>query len=181
MTLHETTSFCSSVRVLLGAIMCQLAWICRLSARHGTEIRFSSAGFGARSMALERLSKRVEALFKSLGLPVVQAPGEAEAMCAALQRQGLVHACATKDSDVLVMGATRVYFNLHLNVSPAFDISWGLSLQQAKICLVHCKRALRTALIVESKGLVKDYDHEGLLKAILITCAWVLVRRLLRT
>ncbi|GFH25169.1 uncharacterized protein HaLaN_23093, partial [Haematococcus lacustris] len=51
------------------------------------------------------------------GLPVVQAPGEAEAMCAALNAAGLVDAVQTKDVDALLFGATTVYRNLHLQVT----------------------------------------------------------------
>lgn len=50
------------------------------------------------------------------GLPVVQAPGEGEALCAALNQQGLVHSCATLDGDVLLFGAERVYHTLKLQV-----------------------------------------------------------------
>ena len=50
------------------------------------------------------------------GLPVVQAPGEGEALCAALNQQGLVHSCATLDGDVLLFGAEQVYHTLKLQV-----------------------------------------------------------------
>ncbi len=43
------------------------------------------------------------------GLPVVEAPGEAEATCAALCAAGLVKAVATSDGDALLYGAERVY------------------------------------------------------------------------
>jgi len=38
-------------------------------------------------------------------------------MCAALQRDGYVDACATRDSDALIFGATCVYHTLNLQVS----------------------------------------------------------------
>ena len=50
------------------------------------------------------------------GLPVVQAPGEGEAMCAALNEAGLVHACATCDGDVLLFGAQTTFHTLKLQV-----------------------------------------------------------------
>ncbi len=43
------------------------------------------------------------------GLRVVQAPGEAEAVCAALDRAGHVDACVTKDSDALLFGAQTLF------------------------------------------------------------------------
>lgn len=50
------------------------------------------------------------------GVPVVQAPGEGEAMCAALNQQGLVDGCATLDGDVLLFGARTVYHTFKLQV-----------------------------------------------------------------
>lgn len=54
------------------------------------------------------------------GLPVVQAPGEGEAMCAALNEAGLVHACATCDGDVLLFGAQTTFHTLKLQVRLLF-------------------------------------------------------------
>ena len=54
------------------------------------------------------------------GLPVVQAPGEGEAMCAALNTAGLVHACATCDGDVLLYGAQTTFHTLKLQVRLRF-------------------------------------------------------------
>ena len=51
------------------------------------------------------------------GVPVVQSPGEGEAMCAALNKAGLADACATFDGDVLLFGAHTVFHTLKLQVS----------------------------------------------------------------
>lgn len=53
----------------------------------------------------------------SQGLPVFYAPGEAEAVCAALSRAGCVDGCASNDSDCLLYGAEAVYHTLKLSVS----------------------------------------------------------------
>ncbi|DBB04272.1 TPA: hypothetical protein ACH3X1_012770 [Trebouxia sp. C0004] len=53
-------------------------------------------------------------MLHNMGLPVVQAPGEGEAMCAALNAAGVVDACATFDGDVLLFGAHTVYHTLKL-------------------------------------------------------------------
>ena len=52
------------------------------------------------------------------GLWVVQAPGEAEATCAALNQGGYVDACATVDSDVLLFGAETALHTLRPLVTP---------------------------------------------------------------
>lgn len=45
-------------------------------------------------------------LLKLLGVPVVQAPGDAEAFCAQLVKAGTVYAVASEDMDTLPFGAT---------------------------------------------------------------------------
>jgi hypothetical protein len=66
-------------------------------------------------------------------------------MCAALQRQGYVDACATKDSDALILGATRVYHTINLQVR-------CLDLQQSRIngCLLICQRNERVYIALSS-------------------------------
>ncbi|XP_034018563.1 flap endonuclease GEN homolog 1 [Thalassophryne amazonica] len=50
-----------------------------------------------------------------LGVPWVTAAGEAEAMCAFLDSQGLVDGCITSDGDVFLYGAQTVYRNFNMN------------------------------------------------------------------
>lgn len=51
-------------------------------------------------------------LLQLLGIPVIQAPSEAEAQCAQLCREGLVYAVATEDMDALTLGCPRLIRNL---------------------------------------------------------------------
>jgi len=51
-------------------------------------------------------------LLRLLGVPVMDAPGEAEAQCAALCSEGLVYGVATEDMDTLTFGAPRVIRHL---------------------------------------------------------------------
>ncbi|KAG8580126.1 hypothetical protein GDO81_007152 [Engystomops pustulosus] len=51
-----------------------------------------------------------------LGVPWVQAAGEAEAMCAYLDANGYVDGCITNDGDVFLYGAKTVYRNFTMNV-----------------------------------------------------------------
>ncbi|KAK3518189.1 hypothetical protein QTP70_033885 [Hemibagrus guttatus] len=50
-----------------------------------------------------------------LGIPWVSAAGEAEAMCAFLDAQGLVDGCITSDGDAFLYGAQTVYRNFNMN------------------------------------------------------------------
>lgn len=52
---------------------------------------------------------------KLLGIPVLQANGEAEALCAQLNREGHVVACITADSDAFLYGANCVIKAIHPN------------------------------------------------------------------
>ncbi len=61
----------------------------------------------------------VKRLLRLMGVPVVEATGEAEATCAALARAGKVYAAATEDMDALTFGATRLV--RHMTFSDARD------------------------------------------------------------
>lgn len=56
-------------------------------------------------------------LLKLMGIPVVQAPGEAEAQCAELCKSGKVWATATEDMDALTFGSPRLF--RHMTFSQA--------------------------------------------------------------
>ncbi|XP_068793229.1 flap endonuclease GEN homolog 1 isoform X1 [Struthio camelus] len=59
--------------------------------------------------------KECLALLECLGVPWVQAAGEAEAMCAYLNANGHVDGCITNDGDVFLYGAQTVYRNFAMN------------------------------------------------------------------
>uniref|UniRef100_A0A4W4H4X5 XPG-I domain-containing protein n=1 Tax=Electrophorus electricus TaxID=8005 RepID=A0A4W4H4X5_ELEEL len=57
-----------------------------------------------------------------LGVPWVQAAGEAEALCAFLDSQGFVDGCITNDGDAFLYGAQTVYRNFNMNTKdPQID------------------------------------------------------------
>ncbi|NXY84806.1 GEN endonuclease, partial [Alcedo cyanopectus] len=61
-------------------------------------------------------------LLECLGVPWVQAAGEAEAMCAYLNAKGHVDGCITNDGDVFLYGAQTVYRNFAMNAKdPCLD------------------------------------------------------------
>ncbi|KAI4311589.1 hypothetical protein MLD38_036473 [Melastoma candidum] len=75
-------------------------------------------------------------LLKLLGIPVLKAKGEAEALCAQLNKDGHVDACITADSDAFLFGAKCVIKCIHPNSREPFecycisDIEGGLGLKR---------------------------------------------------
>jgi len=57
-------------------------------------------------------NEQTKQLLRLMGLPVVEAPSEAEATCAALCRDGKVYASATEDADCLTFGTSVLVRNL---------------------------------------------------------------------
>ncbi|KAJ0235632.1 Flap endonuclease GEN-like 1 [Hirschfeldia incana] len=103
----------------------------------------------------EWVSECVE-LLKLLGIPVLKAKGEAEALCAQLNSRGFVDACITPDSDAFLFGATSVIKSINPNSTEPFecyhmsDIEAGLGLK-------------RRHLIAISLFVGNDFDSGGVL------------------
>ncbi|KAI7737890.1 hypothetical protein M8C21_032154 [Ambrosia artemisiifolia] len=75
-------------------------------------------------------------LVELFGMPVLKASGEAEGLCAQLNKQGRVDACITSDSDAFLFGATCIIKHLIPNSQEPFefylmsDIEAGLGLKR---------------------------------------------------
>merc|ERR1719356_1128886 len=76
-------------------------------------------------------NEQTKHLLRLMGLPVVEAPSEAEATCAALCKAGKVYAAATEDADCLTFGTKILIRNLMAAES-----------QKKQILEVHLDRAL---------------------------------------
>ncbi|XP_057531770.1 flap endonuclease GEN-like 1 [Amaranthus tricolor] len=93
-------------------------------------------------------------LLKHLGMPVLRATGEAEALCAQLNSEGLVDACITADSDAFLFGAKCVIKHVDPKSTVPFecyfaeDIAVGLGLRR--------KHLIAVSLLVGS-----DYNLNG--------------------
>eukprot|EP00210_Caulerpa_lentillifera_P008165 g7798.t1 len=83
--------------------------------------------------AIEKFSKRAvrinskqndecKRLLRLMGVPVIEAPSEAEAQCAEMCRSNLVYAVATEDMDALTFGAPRLVRNLMAVQSKQKDV-----------------------------------------------------------
>ncbi|NXJ67099.1 GEN endonuclease, partial [Rostratula benghalensis] len=74
-------------------------------------------------------------LLECLGVPWVQAAGEAEAMCAYLNAKGHVDGCITNDGDVFLYGAQTVYRNFAMNTKdPLLDCYTMSSIKEKLGC-----------------------------------------------
>ncbi|XP_028987290.1 probable flap endonuclease 1 homolog [Betta splendens] len=68
--------------------------------------RAKSKGFSNSTGTASSKTKDCIKLLSLLGVPVIQAPGDAEALCARLVREGSVDAVASEDMDTLPFGGT---------------------------------------------------------------------------
>jgi flap endonuclease GEN len=81
--------------------------------------------------------EQVAAILEAMGLPVIQAPGEAEATCAALCSAGIVDGVASFDGDTLLFGAETVYLVVKLSTTQEKTCTLTkLSLEQVRTHLV---------------------------------------------
>lgn len=83
-------------------------------------------------------NEETKKLLALMGIPVVDAPSEAEATCAALCRDGKVYAAATEDADCLTFGTKILVRNLMAAESQKktiYEISLEVALQQLNISM----------------------------------------------
>ncbi|XP_055910917.1 flap endonuclease GEN [Eupeodes corollae] len=69
--------------------------------------------------------KQCENLLLAMGITCVQAPGEAEAYCAFLNKKGLVDGVISQDSDCFAYGAVKVYRNFSVSTQGTSSASGG--------------------------------------------------------
>ncbi|KAF6255043.1 PIN domain-like protein [Scenedesmus sp. NREL 46B-D3] len=112
----------------------------RCIAQYGPTARSYDVGNRAGGQ-FDRLGQAMKRLLDAFGVPCVQAAGEGEAMCAALNLCGWAHACHTLDVDVLLFGALTVYRQMHLQTD-----------DPRKSSLVRCCRADVQRLLGISRG-----------------------------
>ncbi|KAK4379347.1 hypothetical protein RND71_001209 [Anisodus tanguticus] len=92
--------------------------------------------------AFQKCEKECVELLELLGVPVLKAKGEAEALCAQLNREGLVDACITSDSGAFLFGAKCVIKNMQPNSNEPFecyhmsDIESGLGLRRDQLIAI---------------------------------------------
>merc|ERR1719324_468416 len=83
-------------------------------------------------------NEQTKELLRLMGIPVVEAPSEAEATCAALCKHGKVYASATEDADCLTFGTTRLIRNLMAAESQKktiFEVELAVALEQLGVSM----------------------------------------------
>lgn len=96
----------------------------------------------ARNPAFQKSVRECVELLKLLGMPVLKAKGEAEALCAQLNSEGQVDACITSDSDAFLFGANCVVKLIRPNSKEPFecyhmsDIEAGLGLKRKHLIAI---------------------------------------------
>ena len=91
----------------------------RREKREAAEAKLAEAKEAGDEAEIEKMSKRMikvtpqmndecKRLLRLMGMPIVQAPSEAEAQCAELCKKGLVYAVSSEDMDTLTFGAPRL-------------------------------------------------------------------------
>ncbi|NXQ63006.1 GEN endonuclease, partial [Anthoscopus minutus] len=103
----------------------------RNEMRYGPSKKSGAVRTG-RSLFKAMLKECLE-LLECLGVPWVQATGEAEAMCAYLNAKGLVDGCITNDGDVFLYGAQTVYRNFAMNAKDPHLDSYTMSSIKEKL------------------------------------------------
>ncbi|NXY58025.1 GEN endonuclease, partial [Callaeas wilsoni] len=103
----------------------------RNEMRYGPSKKVGAARTG-RSLFKAMLKECLE-LLECLGVPWVQAAGEAEAMCAYLNAKGHVDGCITNDGDVFLYGAQTVYRNFAMNAKDPHLDSYTMSSIKEKL------------------------------------------------
>lgn len=80
--------------------------------------------FGKRNLHVSKeMIEDAKKLIRLLGVPIIEAPSEAEAECAALVKAGKAHAVATEDMDSLAFGATYLLRNFNSKKEPITEIT----------------------------------------------------------
>ncbi|PSS11728.1 Flap endonuclease GEN-like [Actinidia chinensis var. chinensis] len=107
-----------------------------------------------RNRAFVKCIKECVELLELLGMPILKAKGEAEALCAQLNKEGQVDACITSDSDAFLFGAHCVVKHIRPNSKEPFEC-YNISHVEAGIGLK------RRHLIAISLLVGNDHDLNG--------------------
>ncbi|XP_030466372.2 flap endonuclease GEN-like 1 isoform X1 [Syzygium oleosum] len=132
-----------------------------------------------RNQAFRKCVKECVELLELLGMPVLEAKGEAEALCAQLNYEGHVDACITADSDAFLFGANCVIKCIHPNSREPFecyhisDIEDGLGLKRNRLIAIallvgndHDLQGVQGIGVDKALRFVKTFSEEEILNSL---------------
>ncbi|XP_030533748.1 flap endonuclease GEN-like 1 isoform X2 [Rhodamnia argentea] len=132
-----------------------------------------------RNQAFRKCVKECVELLELLGMPVLEARGEAEALCAQLNYEGHVDACITADSDAFLFGSSCVIKCIHPNSREPFecyhisDIEDGLGLRRNHFIAIallvgndHDLRGVQGIGVDKALRFVKTFSEEEILNSL---------------
>ena len=64
------------------------------------------------------MTRDAKRLIQLMGVPMIEAPGEAEAQCAEMTKMGLAHGTATEDMDALTFGSNFLFRGFNSKKDP---------------------------------------------------------------
>ncbi|KAL4567112.1 hypothetical protein LXL04_022686 [Taraxacum kok-saghyz] len=115
-------------------------------------------------------------LLDLFGMPVLKASGEAEGLCAQLNREGRVDACITSDSDAFLFGAKCIIKNIKPNSQEPFecyemsDVEIGLGLKRKHLIAIgllvgndHDLKGVQGIGIETALSFVKSFNEDEVL------------------
>ncbi|KAK3022819.1 hypothetical protein RJ639_046639 [Escallonia herrerae] len=121
----------------------RIAQFFRLSGIDSLSLPVTEEGVSVeRNGAFQKCVNEGVELLELLGMPVLKARGEAEALCAQLNREGQVYACITADSDSFLFGAEctikhiRPYCKEPFECYHMSDIEAGLGLKREHLIAI---------------------------------------------
>jgi flap endonuclease-1 len=79
------------------------------------------------------MTQDAKTLVKLLGLPVIEAPTEAEAQCAVMAKAGIVYAVATEDTDCLTFGSPILLRGFSNKDEPVIEVKLELVLEKLNL------------------------------------------------
>lgn len=79
------------------------------------------------------IQKKCQEMLKAMGVQCIQSEGEAEALCAALNSNGLVDGCISQDSDCFLYGGRAVYRNFTISASSGGGGAAGFSIDMYRM------------------------------------------------
>lgn len=119
----------------------------RAGRREGATADLEAAKEAGKEEDIEKYSKRTvrvtrehneecRRLLKLMGVPVIEAPTEAEAQCASLNKENLVYGIATEDMDSLTFGTPRLIRHLMAPASQkvaVMEFDYNKALEELKL------------------------------------------------